>query len=208
MAEREERERIMAKAQERFRQYGFAKVTLDEISSDLGMSKKTIYKHFVSKEELLKEVLRSITRAMSERIEGIVSSELPFDIKAKNVLTDVGTTLGMFSRQLQLDVQRYVPELWTEIEDFRRRQILDKLSRMFQQGIQEKAFRHDLNPEIFLLVFMSAVQGIINPNVLASHSFSAREAFAGILGILFEGALSDASRQSMPKFDSTFPTSS
>ena len=144
MADREERERIMAKAQDRFRQYGFAKVTLDELASDLGMSKKTIYKHFESKEELLKEVIRSITRAMSERIERIVSSDLPFDIKAKKLLTDIGTTLGMFSRQLQLDLQRYVPELWTEIEEFRRRQILDKLSRMFEQGIREKAFRHDV----------------------------------------------------------------
>lgn len=208
MADREDRQRIMAKAQDRFRQYGFAKVTLDELASDLGMSKKTIYKHFESKEELLKEVIRSITRAMSERIERIVSSDLPFDIKAKKLLTDIGTTLGMFSRQLQIDLQRYVPELWTEIEEFRRRQILDKLSRMFEQGIREKAFRHDLNPEIFLLVFMSAAQGIINPAVLASHSFSASEAFASILGILFEGALSETSRQSMPKFDTTFPTSS
>ena len=208
MVEREERDRIMEKARERFLHYGFVKVTLGEIASDLGMSKKTLYKHFESKEFLLKEVMRSIIRSMSERMEKVVSSDLPFETKAKTILTDIGTTLGTFSRQLQTDIQRHVPDLWAEIEEFRRRQILDKMDRMFQQGIRENVFRRDLNPDIFLLVFMSAVQGIINPTVLANRSFSAAEAFAAILGILFEGALSEHSRQSLPMFDSIPPTSS
>jgi AcrR family transcriptional regulator len=208
MAEYAERERIIGKARERFLHFGFAKVTLDEIATDLGMSKKTLYKHFESKEVLVREVMRSITRTMSRRIEAIVSSELPFEIKARNVLADIGATLGTFSKQLQIDIQRFAPDLWTELEEFRRRQILDKIDRMFRQGIKENVFRRDLNPEIFLLVFLSAVQGIINPHILSSHSFSAPEAFRSILEILFEGALSEESRPSKPVFDPTFPTSS
>jgi AcrR family transcriptional regulator len=208
MAEREERDRILDKARERFLHYGFAKVTLDEIASDLGMSKKTLYKHFASKEELLKEVVRSLTRALSARIEKIVSSDLSFEAKARKILTDIGTTLSRFDRQLQADVQRYVPDLWEEIEEFRRQQILDKLDRMFRQGIREDIFRRNLNPEIFTLVFIGAVQAIINPTVLSNRSFSAAEAFSAILEILFEGALSERSRQSIRVFDPTFPTSS
>lgn len=208
MAEHEERDRIMEKARERFLHYGFAKVTLDEIASDLGLSKKTLYKHFASKEDLLKEAVRSITRSLSERIEKAVSSDIRFEAKARTILTDIGTTLGRFSRQLQTDIQRYVPDLWDEIEEFRRQQILDKLDRMFRQGIRENVFRRDLNPEIFTLVFIGAVQAIINPTVLAHRSFSAAEAFGGILGILFEGALSEGARQSIRMFDPPFPTSS
>ena len=208
MAEREERERIMEKARERFLHYGFAKVTLDEIASDLGMSKKTLYKHFASKEDLLREAIRSITRSLSERIENVVSSEMSFEAKARKILTDIGTTLGTFSRHLQADIQRYVPDLWDEIEEFRRQQILDKLDRMFRQGIRENIFRRDLNPEIFTLVFIGAVQAIINPTVLSNRSFSATEAFSAILGILFEGALSDGARQSVHMFDPPLPTSS
>jgi len=208
MAEREERDRIMEKARERFLHYGFAKVTLDEIASDLGMSKKTLYKHFESKEDLLKEVVRSITRSLSERVEQVVSSDLPFEVKARKILTDVGTTLGTFSRHLQQDIQRYVPNLWVEIEEFRRQQILDKLDRVFRQGVRENVFRRDLNPEIFILAFIGAVQAIINPTVLSQRSFSAAEAFSAILEILFEGALSEDARQSVRMFDPPLSPSS
>lgn len=208
MANREERDRILAKARDRFLKFGFAKVTLDEIASDLGMSKKTLYKHFESKEALLKSVIRTLTHSMGAKIEQIVSSNLPFQTKAKRLLTEIGTTVGTISQQLQRDIQRYVPELWTEVEEFRRQVLMDKIGRMFQQGIREKVFRQDLNPELFLLMFLSAVQGVINPTVLSNQSFSASEAFAGILEILFEGALSDEARGSMLRFDSTIPTSS
>jgi AcrR family transcriptional regulator len=208
MAEIDDRRRILDKARERFLQFGFAKVTLDEIASDLGMSKKTLYKHFESKELLLREVVRSITSSMSQHIEKIVSSDLSFEAKAKSVLTEIGKTLGTFGRQLQVDIQRYTPDLWTEIEDFRRRQILDKMDRMFRQGMREGVFRRTLDPELFLLVFMNAAQGIINPTVLTSHSFSASEAFAGILEILFEGALSERSRQVARMFDTIQPPKS
>ena len=33
---------------------GFSKVTLDEIATELGMSKKTLYKYFEDKEDLLR----------------------------------------------------------------------------------------------------------------------------------------------------------
>ncbi len=201
MADLEDRNRILAKARERFMQFGFAKVTLDEIASDLGMSKKTLYKHFESKEDLLREMVRSYTRALSGRIEGIVSSDIAFQVKLRNLLIEIGTTLASVNRQLLIDIQRYLPDLWTEVEEFRRRQLMDKMGRMVEQGIREKIFRENLNPELFLLVFISAVQGIITPSVLSNRSFSAAEAFSAILEILYAGALSDDARASMPSFD-------
>jgi AcrR family transcriptional regulator len=37
------RNRILKAAEERFFRFGFSKVTMDEIASELGMSKKTLY---------------------------------------------------------------------------------------------------------------------------------------------------------------------
>lgn len=43
---------ILDKAQERFDRFGFKKTTMDEISRDCKISKKTIYEHFKDKENL------------------------------------------------------------------------------------------------------------------------------------------------------------
>lgn len=43
---------IMDKAQHRIERFGFKKTTMDELSRDCGISKKTIYLHFKDKEDL------------------------------------------------------------------------------------------------------------------------------------------------------------
>jgi Transcriptional regulator len=49
----ETRERIMIKADELFRQFGFGKTTVADIAAELGMSPANIYKFFSSKEAII-----------------------------------------------------------------------------------------------------------------------------------------------------------
>lgn len=51
------KERIIAYALVLFRQYGIKGVRMDDIASGTGISKRTLYEHFISKDELLDECL-------------------------------------------------------------------------------------------------------------------------------------------------------
>jgi hypothetical protein len=62
---------------------------------------------------------------------------------------------------------------------------------MFEQAKQEEMFRADLNTDLFYLVFISSVQGIMNPKTLSDNSFSAEDAFQQIFRILMEGILTE-----------------
>lgn len=48
---------ILDKAKERMERFGFKKTTMDEISKDCKISKKTIYEHFTDKEDMFKCLL-------------------------------------------------------------------------------------------------------------------------------------------------------
>lgn len=50
-------ERLRQKAEELFFTYGYGGVSVDQIASEAGISKMTVYKHFHSKEDLLVDVL-------------------------------------------------------------------------------------------------------------------------------------------------------
>lgn len=50
------REKILTNAAELFLTYGFKSITMDDISSHLGISKKTIYQHFENKTILVEAV--------------------------------------------------------------------------------------------------------------------------------------------------------
>jgi TetR/AcrR family transcriptional regulator, cholesterol catabolism regulator len=53
----EVKERIQQKAHELFMRYGVRSVSMDDIASQLGMSKKTIYQYFNEKDELVDAVM-------------------------------------------------------------------------------------------------------------------------------------------------------
>ena len=202
MSDLEERDRILNSAEGKFFTQGFVKVTVDEIAEDLGMSKKTIYKFFPSKEEIMLGIMRMNMRRIEKQLVSIVESAKPFDQKFSEFLALLARLTSKFSKQLQKDVRTRLPVLDREIETFRREKIYGRLRSMFLQAKEEGFLRKDLNDEIFMLVFTNAAQNIMIPSVLAQHAFSAEEAFRQIFRVLFEGALTDEARHSFHFFES------
>jgi len=201
MAESQEQQRILESVQEKVFRLGFSRVTVDEMAEDLGISKKTIYKFFPSKESIMRGILRMTMRHMEKQVIAIVESDKPFEQKFTAFLGLLARLTSRISKQLQRDIQRYMPEMDKEIEEFRREKVFGRLRPMFQQAKEEGFLRADLNDELFMLVFINSIQTIITPSVLANYSFSAQEAFQQLFRILFEGALTDEARAKFHFFE-------
>lgn len=195
MSENDDEVKIIEAASKRFMDAGLYKVTMDEIATDLRMSKKTVYKFFPSKEVLLKAIVQSLMHRVEKEVQAIISSDKPFEEKLTLILAFVGNTVRKMSHPFMRDVQRSAPSLWKEIETFRREKIFSKILQMLRQARKEGVFREDLDIDLFYLLLITVMQGIMNPQVLAQQPFSAEEAFKGIFRILYEGALTDKARK-------------
>lgn len=69
---------ILDKAKERFERFGYKKTTMDELSRDCGISKKTIYWHFDSKEDLFSKLMvREIFRVRQMLLRGNAAASDP-----------------------------------------------------------------------------------------------------------------------------------
>jgi AcrR family transcriptional regulator len=206
MADIEEKQRIIDVSSKRFMENGISKVTLDEIAADLGMSKKTMYKFFPSKEDLLKTIVHTMMNGLRVRVEAVVNSDKPFVEKAPELLALIGHQISIMSKQFLFDLQRFTPELWKEIDEFRRQRILTNIRKIFIQAQAEGVFRKDLDIELFILVFVSSVQSIVNPQTLSQQSFSAEEALRGIFRIIFEGTMTEEARKNSRLFQQSMAT--
>jgi AcrR family transcriptional regulator len=195
MSNNEDKDRVLKIATEKFMESGITKVTLDEVATELRMSKKTVYKFFPSKDDLLHAVVRLLLAGVEREVTAIVNSEESFDEKMTRLLALIGRMVRRIGQQFQSDVQRVAPNLWKEIDTFRRERILVKVKQMFEQAKREKIFRSDLDVELFYLVFINTVQGVMNPKTLSENSFSAEDAFRGIIRIIYEGALTEEGRK-------------
>ncbi len=200
------RERILEHARERFLHHGFSKVTVDELSVDLGMSKKTFYKFFPSKEELLRTIIYGMMKGVEGEMERIENSDKPFAERLADVMMLLGKNMGRISRAFQLDIQRFAPALWKEAETFRREHLITRIGRMILKAREEGIFREEINEVILVHMLLHSIQGIVNPDFLIQQSFSLNEAFRTIFKTLFEGALTDEARKEFHVFDQPLTT--
>jgi len=188
-------QRIIESARERFLKLGFNRVTMDELCQELGISKKTLYQHFRSKAQILEAVVNSLMKETEFGVrELIMDSGLDFQEKLKRLLTFMGMRIAKLSPEFIMDLRKSAPDLWRRIDQFRREKILVNFGRLLAEGIKKGVFRKDIDRELLLMMFISLVQNLINPEVLSQISFSAVEVFDGIIKVIFEGVLTEQGR--------------
>jgi len=201
LTEHEPKERILDLAQDRFFKMGFNKVTLDELSSELGISKKTMYKFFPSKEDLVKTIVHMTLRSAQKEVERITLQEKPFVHRLAEVMMFMGKMTSRLGRPFLKDMQRFAPSIWKEADEFRRTHLLSKVISMIHQAKQENVFRGDVNEEVIVMMLTACIQNIVTPDVLSQHSFSPKEAMYTIFHVIFEGALTEEARKEFLNYE-------
>jgi len=186
------RERIIAVAIGRFHSAGFARVTVDDLCTELAMSKKTFYKVFPGKEALVEAISARFLGEAERGISAIIGADLPFVGKVNRLMTFTAEMLRKIDRVLPLqDIQRHLPALWDRIEIFRREMILNRVAGLIAEGKLQGTIRPAVNTRVFLLAYIGAIESVVIPSVLANESFSGEEAVRSILTIFFNGVLTE-----------------
>ena len=192
-----QKQRIIEAVRDRMLAEGFSRLSVDEIATMFGMSKKTFYKFFPTKEDLINQVADRIMAEGRTSMAKIIGSNKDFISKLHELMTFVMYQSTRISKALQNDVERYAPDLWKRIEEFRKHRITDVFSHLVEQGIKEGYVRTDLNQRIFMLVILGSIRNVVNPTVLAQESFSAHEAVENVLTLFFTGILTDQGRRGL-----------
>ncbi len=200
--EKEVKERILNHAEQLFLQFGYSKVTMDEIAAGMGMSKKTLYKFFPGKEALVKEIITSMKCGIDEHIDLIWANEqMDFMDKLKSVMNFIGKQTSKLHGPLLEDLHKNIPEVWEEIHDFRKANAVKRFSVFINEGVEKGVFRKDIDKQLIILFYLHAIQGMINPETLSQLPYSANQVFDSIIRIIFEGILTEEGRNEYLSYD-------
>ncbi len=77
MIEKTREKAIIEAAKERFAHFGFSKVTMEEIASDVELGKASLYYYFPTKEDLFRAVISLEQNQLKENIEEILQKSNP-----------------------------------------------------------------------------------------------------------------------------------
>jgi AcrR family transcriptional regulator len=194
----DERTKILIHSQSRYLREGFYRIPMDELAVDLRMSKKTIYKHFPTKEKLVEEVAQFTMNMISEKIDGIIASETDTIIKITKLTEVFGFFVSYVGEKWLMDIKVHMPVVWENIDAFRTKKIYAVFSKIFDQGKAEKIFL-DLPNEVVITIFVAAIRAIVNPEFIYNNKFSHKEGMKLTLEILFNGILTDKGKKLFKK---------
>jgi AcrR family transcriptional regulator len=195
MADQDVKQRIMLETRALFFRYGFSRVTMDEAAEALGMSKKTLYRYFPSKEDLLEEITAAHLEECDSSMKAICKRQdiSPLE-KLKLVMTYITNIFSQMSDSLMHDLRRNAPEIWKRVEEHRQKSIESDFGSLIKEGRQKGMFRKDVDERLFIMIYSGVVRDILNPEVLSGLPLKPSQVYDAICKVLFEGLLTDKAR--------------
>jgi AcrR family transcriptional regulator len=170
------KDRIAVRAGELFMEHGVRSVSMDEIASKLGMSKRTIYQHFPDKEEILIYFLDYYEQHRLESLEKLFET-LPTVVDIFLHVMDKHREMAMaYNIKFQEDIEKYFPRAQEKTNEQRERSVV--LTKEFlKKGIEQGVIRNDLNFEVTAFLLQNMSNTYMNALRMATRTFSIWELF-------------------------------
>jgi len=172
---------------------------MDDIARELGMSKKTLYAHFASKEALLRAMLEARVEMVRSNLEAIFARRESFPEKLQNLVHFFHSRMAEVSPAFLNDVRKSAPECFAIVDDFRAQAIPRYFGQLFEEGRRAGHIREDVNATLLIRMLLASIQSIVRPEVVAEMKTHPSAIIEGILGIIFHGILTPRGRQSCRK---------
>lgn len=190
----EEKNKIIERTEGKFFRDGFYKTTMDEIATDLSMSKKTIYKFFPSKDDLVMAIARHFMGGMKSKILPALGSNKNAIEKLEDLINILAKASEKISSARMEEMKRHYPALWNEIDRFRTEMMFGNITKVIDQGKKEGLFI-DYPTNIVMNVLVASVRNIVNPDFILSNNFSIIEAARFAFKIVIGGIVTDKGKK-------------
>ena len=177
-------QQIIDKATELFNQKGL-RFTLDEISEQLHISKKTIYVYFRCKEDLLMTMADQVFASIQNKKKQIIEEEMPYEDKLKKMLVALPDEyLNIDFRKLEHLEEKY-PAVYERVRQYLETG-WDPVIELIEQG-QKQGILKKVSIPVLQTMVSSSIRSFINDGILESNDINYTEALDSMVEIIING---------------------
>jgi AcrR family transcriptional regulator len=126
---------ILGKIAQIFSRLGYSETTMERVSEDVGMSKKTLYRYFPNKDGMVREIVEGWIREWDADLRRICRhADVPVFLKFERALRPLRQLSGMLHGENAQDLKRGAPEIWRTLCEFRNKDCYLYLKRIAREG--------------------------------------------------------------------------
>jgi len=165
-------QRILQSAHELMVTYGIRSVTMDDMASQLGISKKTIYKYFSDKDTIVEEVVNAV---LKQNAANCVEDKL----KSENAVHEMVLAMARVVEMLQamnpsvlFDLRKYHPKAFQSFYRHKQEYLFGVMKQNLIRGKQEELYRSDIQVDIIARFRVESILMPFDPGFSKDHKFS------------------------------------
>lgn len=165
------RERILAAYRELAREKGFYRMTVDELAARAGISKRTLYRYFRSKEEIIDAAIDQFMAEMAVTVSHLVEVEHDPEAFLQIILDQLVKNGNFIINPVTLnDLRLHYPHLWNKIDSFRLERIQIIVKYWLNQS--DNQIKKDIDPRIITAVVTACIQAVLSPDFIINNGFT------------------------------------
>lgn len=185
---------IIGSLNRKFVTNGFRNFSVDQIASELHISKKTIYKYFRTKEDLIRTVLIKQLSAAYTEVVTIIQEKSNIVEKFVDLSKMVEEYFTVFNKESVKRLKHHFPQLANFLEQFRFNRIVPLIRLLLKLG-RKRNLILDMPDEIILKVFSSSLGAIVESKTDPASKFSYHQMFRQAFNLLLNGILTKKGKQ-------------
>lgn len=166
------RAKLIKVAKEKFIAFGSKHTTMDEIAELLGISKKTIYACFSSKEELIIESIRELINEFKIDIEPILKSDKSALNKVIEIYEVVFKYVVKFKPSFIFGLKKYYPNAYNAYKEITKDVVSTDVMNLLKEAKEQGEIRPDVDLELFSKLYLSGLESRLfdSDNLFGNYS--------------------------------------
>ncbi len=183
----DELKNILSKVRELYNKYGIKSITMDDVATELGISKKTIYQYVTDKDDLVGKFVENEISMLQEEICKCFKTEY----NAIEELFEISIFMNKLIRDqnptTDHDLKKYYPNHYQKMVKIRREEILKYIFENLRKGKAEGLYRDEVDSEIIARLYISRVESIHLNDLFSVEEFTSLKLFIELLSYHIRG---------------------
>jgi AcrR family transcriptional regulator len=186
--------RILEEVRRLYHRYGIKSVTMDDVSSHLGISKKTLYEFFKDKEDLVRQVLLLKQERVKQQFKEIAGKNLNAIEELFEVYRILNDLFREYNPSMEYDIRKYYPDICSwDREEHRKRKYATAYNNMLK-GKREGLYRKDLDASVIARLLVSHAESMISSDLFSQEELTSFKVFQEIFVYSLQGIMSNKGR--------------
>jgi AcrR family transcriptional regulator len=161
------KERILQATLELFQVHGIKKTTTNDIAQKAGVSPATVYNHFGSKEELVRDTVRYFLAATASDFRKIFEGDLSFLGKMEQILLYKSDMLGQYQGEFMQTIISEDPEIRHIVDSEYLTKIRQMVINFYEEGKRQGYVNPELSTETIMRYMLIVRSGMAAESILS-----------------------------------------